>query len=244
MKPIRAALLALLAASCTSVDRPAAGPAKCGPDVPSFAAMAARRPMPGDPDTLPVRDAGTGAEGNVVPQPIATSVAPVRYASVASSADRDGPAIRSASEPRKADTPGPVATRVAVGSTELVRGEGAAPQPAPSAVAGHPMLPVWDDALGARPAGVKLCWGESELVLNLYDPPRSTPQQLEFSLDGGPWVAARYGRVVVPDLGIGTYQVRCVAYPARGTSWVMEPVLIERTARGWRTAETITSSAR
>jgi hypothetical protein len=130
-------------------------------------------------------------------------------------------------------TPSPA--RVAVTSIPLARGPGPARQPDPVGVADHEMLPVWDDSLGPRPAAVVLAWGENEIVLNLYDPPRATPQQIEFSLDGGPWVAARYGRVIVPDLGVGTYQVRCVAYPANGRSWVMKPLILERTATGWRT---------
>lgn len=117
----------------------------------------------------------------------------------------------------------------------LVRGPGPAPNPAAEPVKGHAVLPVWDDAIGPRPPAVSLVWGQSAIALNLYEPPHATPMQVEFSLDGGPWLAARYGRVMVPDLGVGSYQVRCVAFPSRGKTWVMEPIVLERTATGWRT---------
>ncbi len=181
----------------------------------------------------PASPARTAKSDAVGPAPAAPSAqgAPARSDPPPAPAPPQTP---KAADPKPAPPAPAKAVPVQTTPGPLVRGTGPAPNPAPEPVAGHAMLPVWDDATGPRPRAVSLVWGTSEACLNLYDPPRATPMQVEFSLDGGPWLAARYGRVVVPDLGVGTYQIRCVAFPAQGKSWVMKPVVLERTADGWR----------
>ena len=238
----RVAILALLVASCTTTDDAPQSRAPQRSDGASRAAPATRRRMPDD--------AASASIPAVTAEPIpvsAVATSPVPDAPVAQTpaAPEAPPTVLPVEEPTPAPAPPapsvPPAGPVVLGDVTLVRGDGAAPQPAAVDVAGHEMLPVWDDASGPRPPAVRLSWDASELVLNLYDRPRATPTQIEFSLDGGPWAVARYGRVIVPDLGPGTYQVRCVAYPPAGRSWVMDPVLLERTANGWRTVDAAAS---
>lgn len=91
------------------------------------------------------------------------------------------------------------------------------PNPAPASVEGHFRLPVGDSRLSvtlATPAGQE----ELRLWAN------GVPQQVELSLDGGPWLAARSGVVSVPPLAAGRHVVRVVAWPEAGTSTIYAPV--------------------
>jgi len=127
-------------------------------------------------------------------------------------------------------------------SIGLVRGTAAALKPAPEPVAGRALAPVftgaevYDDAADTfTPAPVALVWDdEDEFVPSFYEngPDGAVPMHMEFSLDGGPWVAVRYGKVTIPDQGEGDYQVRMVLFPTNGTSSiVLEPLVLKRLTR-------------
>lgn len=108
----------------------------------------------------------------------------------------------------------------------LVRGLGAQEQVAPQSVAGRAFLPA--DPL-VRTSAVLAAGDNFALPFMLYDNTTAgpIPQELEFSLDGGPWLVTRSGRIVVdgPD---GDYQVRVVSWPASGESHPWPPMLLTR----------------
>jgi hypothetical protein len=124
----------------------------------------------------------------------------------------------------------------------LVRGTGPALNPAPETVAGRALSPVFTgveniqpDSDIFEPAPVSIAWdGQDEFVPSLFESTAdgAVPQHMEFSLDGGAWVAARYGKITVPDQGEGDYQIRMVIFPTNGTLSVpLTPLVVKRLTR-------------
>jgi len=135
-----------------------------------------------------------------------------------------------------------VTTVMPAATIPLVRGTAAALKPVPEPVAGRALAPVftgvetYDDAADTfSPAPIALAWdGEDEFVPSFFESTADgpVPMHMEFSLDGGPWVSARYGKITVPDQGEGDYQIRMVLFPTNGTTSIpLEPLVVKRTVK-------------
>lgn len=131
-----------------------------------------------------------------------------------------------------AETPAPSTPPAATltAGTDAVTFTGTVPggvaNPAAAPVEGHAVV-LWDGISRTSPT---LVYGDSSLVLNLYENTASgpVPMQVEYSLNGGPWLASR-GSVYVPlTLADGTYQIRVVSWPSSGTSMPWPPVYVRR----------------
>lgn len=184
---------------------------------PSAAGAAPDRPLPASPPPL-AED--LPAKSGASPPP--SSPAPVPESKPETRPDATPPAPRPVPVPAPAVAPGDAST--------LVAGTGFEAVPAAASVAGKELLPVAPE----RTAGLAIVWGTSREPLNLFDSAASNaPMHVEASLNGGPWLAARCGEIRVPDLGPGNYQIRLVAWPSKGRTIVLAPIVLERTKDGW-----------
>lgn len=185
-------------------------------------------PGPQGPPGTPGRDADPSlsqafAELRVSYADLATSLAELRVSLEeirAALHDEPPPVVAPPAPPPPPPAPvDPPATVPPMVAGTLVAGTAPdTPNPAPASVEGHFRLAAGE--VGA--ASVTLAWPGGQNALNLWEYGR--PQQVELSLDGGPWLAARSGIVSVPPLAAGRHVVRVVAWPETGTSTVYPAV--------------------